>query len=77
MVKLERVLQFYDAALSGEPQSEFLLNGVTNSDPIALLIAKCAYPDVFADVDATQAVSSLLQEETGSAPAGRFYFPDL
>lgn len=40
MAKLERVLQFYDAALSGEPQTEFLLNGITNSDPIALLIAK-------------------------------------
>ncbi len=40
LAKLEHVLQFYDAALSGEPQNEFLLNGVTNSDPIALLIAK-------------------------------------
>ena len=40
MTRLERVLQFYAAVFDGEPQSEFLLNGVTNSDPIALLIAK-------------------------------------
>lgn len=38
--RLERVLQFYAAVFDGEPQSEFLINGVTNSDPIALLIAK-------------------------------------
>lgn len=38
--QLERVLQFYAAVFDGEPQNEFLLNGVTNSDPIALLIAK-------------------------------------
>lgn len=40
MAKLDRILRFYDAVLSGEPQNEFLLNGVTNSDPIALLIAR-------------------------------------
>ncbi len=38
--RLERVMQFYDAVLNGEPQSEFLLNGITNSDPIALMIAR-------------------------------------
>ena len=38
--RLERVLRFYDAVLGGEPQTEFLLNGITNSDPIALLIAR-------------------------------------
>ena len=30
----------YGAVFDGEPQNEFLLNGVTNSDPIALLIAR-------------------------------------
>ena len=38
--QLERVLQFYDAVFGGQPQNEFLINGVTNSDSIALLIAK-------------------------------------
>lgn len=38
--KLERVLAFYAAVFGGEPQNEFLLNGVTNSDPIALVIAR-------------------------------------
>ena len=40
MARLERVMQFYDAVMNGEPQNEFLLNGITNSDPIALLIAR-------------------------------------
>lgn len=57
--------------------SEDLLASQRLRTAAALLIAKCAYPDVFADVDAAQAVSSLLEEETGGASAGRFYFPDF
>lgn len=36
---MEHVLNFYDAVLEGQPQLEFLLNGITNSDPCALFIA--------------------------------------
>ena len=36
---MENVLRFYQTALEGQPQVEFLLNGITNSDPCALHIA--------------------------------------
>ena len=36
---LESVLTFYQNTLAGEPQVEFLLNGITGSDPCALHIA--------------------------------------
>jgi len=36
---MENVLSFYQTALEGQPQVEFLLNGITNSDPCAIHIA--------------------------------------
>lgn len=36
---LERVLRFYSDYFDGEPQQEFLLNGITNSDSCAMMIA--------------------------------------
>ena len=39
----------------------------------ALIIAKCAYPDLFAGLDIDEATGQLAQEATGSVPAGRFY----
>jgi hypothetical protein len=36
---METVLCFYQTALEGQPQVEFLLNGITNSDPCAIHIA--------------------------------------
>lgn len=36
---MEHVLEFYQTALEGQPQVEFLLNGITNSDPCAIHIA--------------------------------------
>ena len=36
---MENVLHFYQTALEGQPQVEFLLNGITNSDPCAIHIA--------------------------------------
>ena len=56
---LERVLRFYSAVFPEEPQNEFLLNGVTNSDSLAMLIARhgsesyrSAANQVFFDQDA-------------------------
>lgn len=40
MSRLDRTMQFYRAAMDGEPQNEFLMGGITNCDPIALLIAR-------------------------------------
>jgi len=36
---MENVLKFYREGLEGQPQVEFLLNGITNSDPCAIHIA--------------------------------------
>lgn len=36
---MENTLRFYQTALEGQPQVEFLLNGITNSDPCAIHIA--------------------------------------
>ena len=36
---MENVLRFYQTVLEGQPQVEFLLNGITNSDPCAIHIA--------------------------------------
>lgn len=36
---MEHVLDFYQTALEGQPQVEFLLNGITNSDRCAIHIA--------------------------------------
>ena len=36
---MEHVLDFYQTALEGQPQVEFLLNGITNSNPCAIHIA--------------------------------------
>lgn len=38
-VAMENVLRFYQQVLEGQPQVEFLLNGITNSDPCAIHIA--------------------------------------
>jgi hypothetical protein len=43
----------------------------------ALLIAKTAYPELFADVDADQAVNMLSEEEAGTLPTGIYYFSGL
>ena len=42
----------------------------------ALMIAKTAYPDLFADTDATRALEQLGEEAAGSAPAGLFYYTE-
>lgn len=36
---LERALRFYRLCMDGQPQLEFLFNGITNSDPCAIFIA--------------------------------------
>ena len=37
---MENVLTFFDTYMAGQPQVEFLLNGITNSDPCAMFIAE-------------------------------------
>lgn len=41
-----------------------------------LLVAKTAYPDLYADVDMAQALAMLMEEATGSPPAGVYYYPE-
>ena len=42
----------------------------------ALIIAKCAYPDLFDGLDIDEATEQLAREATGSVPSGRFYLWD-
>lgn len=42
-----------------------------------LLIAKTAYPDLFADTDADQALNMLSEEAADALPAGNYYFSGL
>ena len=42
-----------------------------------VLIAKTAYPDLFADVDADQMLEMLVEEATGELPTGTYYYRDL
>ena len=40
MRRVDRTMQFYRATMDGEPQNEFLLNGITNCDAVAMRIAR-------------------------------------
>ena len=40
----------------------------------ALIIAKTAYPSLYEDVDIGQAISAIIEEAAGTAPAGSFYY---
>ena len=39
-IAMENVLSFFDTYMAGKPQLEFLLGGITNSDPCAMFIAE-------------------------------------
>ncbi len=38
----------------------------------ALLIAKTAYPSIYADVDIDQAIGAIIEEGAGTPPGGSF-----
>ena len=54
--------------------SEELLGTPYLRTAAALMVAKCAYPDLYADVDIAKALEMLAEEAAGSVPAGIYYF---
>ncbi len=54
--------------------SEELLEGDHMQTIAALLIAKTAYPSIYADVDIDQAIGAIIEEATSTPPAGSFYY---
>ena len=54
--------------------SEELLEAPHLQTALALMIARTAYPELFADTDIDRALNMLSEEATGSIPAGTWYY---
>ena len=57
--------------------SQELLEAAYLQTASMLLIAKTAYPDLFSDVEADQALTMLSEEAAGKLPTGIYYFSGL